>query len=340
VLRRAAALLPIAALLLAPAGATAARRAAPDLVVTKIVIRQLPGDPPYVVEDEAGHTPGFAVRVTTKNIGRAVAKRSRTRLEFSTLGGARVHAATEPVPKLRPSASHVSVFEVDLGAAGRPPLGLLKTAAYADAIGTVNESRESNNRRLAPLLPVIARQWKVLDFMVTEDLSGAAFPGALMTDFTKACWQVDCGRYFVFRFSTFDEAAKTFEYVPEGTVRAGWDYSYPPLQCTGHAAEIRGPKQWPGHLEIDSGLDWYEGLVDVRVAEAPPAHGGIVCPGAPQPVEVEWAFQNLVTYVGERQHAAMPSPSATKLTGHTEGTGMGNAQTTWQWTFQADVPGS
>jgi hypothetical protein len=328
--------LAIAGLLLAPAGA-AARRAAPDLVVTKIVIRQLPGAPPYVVEDEGGHTPGFVVKVTTKNTGRAAAKRSRTKLEFSTLGGTHLHAMTEAVPKLRPGASHVSVFEVDLGG---PPLGLLKTAAYADSVGTVNESKESNNRRLAPLLPVIAHQWKVLDFMVTEDLSATAFPGALTTDFTKACWQVDCGRNFVFRFSSFDESAKAFEYVPDGTIRAGWNYLYPPLQCTGQAAEIRGPKQWPGHLEINGQLDWYKAVIDVPAAEPPPAHGGITCPGAPQPVEVEWAFQNLETYVGEVPHPAMPSPSATKLTGHTEGNRLGNIKTTWQWTFQADVPGA
>jgi hypothetical protein len=33
---------------------------------------------------------------------------------------------------------------------------------------------------------MIARQWKVLDFMVTENLNGS-FPGTLETDFTKAC---------------------------------------------------------------------------------------------------------------------------------------------------------
>jgi hypothetical protein len=131
-----------------------------------------------------------------------------------------------------------------------------------------------------------------------------------------------------------------FQYVPEGTIRAGWEYDYPPQQCTGQAAEARGPRQWPGHLEIDENLAWHDGVVDVKDVAEPPAHGQILCPGSPFPVEVEWAFQNLETYVGEGRHASMPSPTATKLPGHTDGTNAGNIKTTWQWTFQADVPGA
>lgn len=334
-----ATLLPVVALMAVPATGQAARKQVPDLAVTKLAVKQLPGDPPYLVKDSSGHTPGFVVRATTKNIGRVASKPSRTKLELSMLGGQAVHATTERVPKLKPHASHVSVFKVDLSATP-PPLGLLRAVASADGARSVQEIDEQNNARTAPLIPVIAQQWKVLDFMTTDDLSGTSFPGALESHFTKACWQVDCGRYFVFRFSTFDETAKAFEYVPEGTIRAGWQYLYPPLNCTGNATEVRGPKTWPGQLLIGGDLDWYDGDIDVPAAEAPPAKGQIACPGSPTAVPVEWAFQPLATFVGEGERPTTPGPSATKLTGHTERMNVGNTKTTWQWTFQADVPGS
>src|SRR5690242_304608 len=66
------------------------KKAWPNLVITHLAIKQLPGDPPYVLEDESGHTPGFVVDVTTENIGRAVAKRSRTQLEFTEMNGTNV----------------------------------------------------------------------------------------------------------------------------------------------------------------------------------------------------------------------------------------------------------
>jgi hypothetical protein len=335
-----ATLLPIAVLVAVPATGSAARRSFPDLVVKKITIKRLPGQPPYVVEDAAGHTRAFVVDVITKNIGRAESKLSRTKLEFTTVGGRQVRGMTERVPKLKPGASHTIVFEVDLSETRHPPLGLLKVFGSADSVGTVQEVNEQNNTRHASLLPVIAEQWKVLDFMITQDLSGASFPGALESEFTKTCWQADCGRFFVFRFSAFDEAAKVFKYVPEGTIRAGWQYLYPPLQCTGNANEIRGPKTWPGQLLIESTLDWYDAAIEVHAAEAPPARGSINCPGSPVGIQQEWAFQDLQTFVGERQHVDMPSPYETKLTGHTEKQTIAKNKSTWQWTFQADVPGA
>jgi hypothetical protein len=338
--RALAALLPVAVLMAMPAAGLAKRRFAPDLVVTKIAIKQLPGDPPYVIEDTAGHTPGFVVRVTIKNVGRATAKRSRTKLEFTTLGGAPVRGMSDPAPKLKPHASHTHVFKVDLSETRHPPLGLLKTIAMADGAETVHEVREHNNTAQAAHLPVIAQQWKVLDFMTTQDLNGSTLPGSLATTFTKTCLQVDCGRFFVFRFSTFDEAAKDFMYLPDGTIRGGWDYVYTPLRCTGHAAEAGGPRTWPGHLAIDDALDSYEGEIDVPDVAAPPARGQIACAGSPQTIPVEWGFQNLLTFVGEKQRPRMPAPSATKLTGNTERQTIGTNKTRWQWTFQADVPGA
>jgi hypothetical protein len=54
---------------------------------------------------------------------------------------------------------------------------------------------------------------------------------------------------------------------------------------------------------------------------------------------MQWAYQTLAAFVGEGQEPRTPLPSATKLTGHTEKQTVGNATTTRQWTFQADVSG-
>jgi hypothetical protein len=87
-----AALLPAAAVAFAttavlPAGAATVPRASlPDLVITMIVVRELPGTPPYIAIDEATRAPGFVVKVVTKNIGDATAGGSVTDLKLQEQG--------------------------------------------------------------------------------------------------------------------------------------------------------------------------------------------------------------------------------------------------------------
>jgi hypothetical protein len=312
----------------------------PDLAVTKVVLKQLPGDPPYVIEDEKGHTPGFAAFVTIRNVGKATARSSSVALEFTRIGGTRIRGLSRHLPPLRPKATHVLRFAVDLDFQRHPPLGLLRVEARADSSRVVQETDDRNNTKDAPhLLPVIAHQWKVSDFMITQTLNGATLPDSLATQSTKVGCVATCSG-FVFRFSTFDEASKEFEYVPSGAVLASFGYSYAPLQCTGSASDNATKDPWPGSFWIDSELDRYYATVEVRDVEPPPARAVVNCMGNPT-LQVEWNWENLATYVGERKFVDVPSPYDTRLTGHTEKpTGIGNNTTTWQWTFKADVPGA
>lgn len=65
----------------------------------------------------------------------------------------------------------------------------------------------------------------------------------------------------------------------------------------------------------------------------------ITCNGNPA-LQLEWAFQDLSTYVGLKQTPRTDSPYDTKLTGHKEETSVAGVKTTWQWTFKAGVPGA
>ncbi len=331
------------ALVYVPASASGAgqRRVLADLKVMKVEIKQLPGDPPYVVEDEQGHTPGFAVFVTIRNIGKGTAKASSTGLDIERLGGSRVRGLARRVARLRPKATYVSRFVVDLDFNGRPPpLGVLRVVATANVSKTFIEDRSNNELDAKHLLPVIAHQWKAFDLMTTESLSNVfGLPGSLMTDATRVCPEVDCGRYFVFRFSTFDEASKHFVYTPSGTVRASASFLYAPLSCTGQGSAVSGPRDWPGSLWIDDGLDYYNASVGVKSIAPPPDRFWVDCMGTPT-LQVEWAWQDLLTYVGDKQFPRTDSPYSTRLTGHTEKTSVAGVTTTWQWTLRADVPGA
>lgn len=331
----------VVALVYVPASTGAnARRKLADLAVTKVVVKQLPGDPPYVVEDESGHTPGFAVFVTIRNIGKIASKSSSTRLAFERLGGSRVRAWTRRLSPLRPRATYVMRFEVALDRGGAPPLGMFRVVATANITKTFIEDRNNNEGTPGPLLPVIAHQWKAVDLQTSESVSdGSGLPGSLLTDATKVCAPADCGRSFVFRFSTFDEAAKHFVYTPSGTVRGTASFVYAPLSCTGQGSAVSGPKDWPGSFWLDDFLDDYDVSVEVKSVAIPPDPFWVDCNGT-RALQVQWAWQDLETYVGDGQVPRTDSPYSTTVTGHTEKTGVGGVTTKWQWTLQADVPGA
>jgi hypothetical protein len=332
------ALLLSIALSLPSSAAAKKRKAWPNLVITKIVIKQLPGDPPYVLEDESGHTPAFAVFVTTKNVGRASSKRkTSTELRFEELNETRVRVLGQQIRVLKPGEASTKKFVVDLDfRGGVPPLGLLRVVATADAGHAVSESDDRNDLKMKRLLPVVAHSWKAVDFMLSENLSQAGFPGSLVADHTKAC-PTQCTPV-TFRFSTFDESSKHFDYVPSGSLQAGWDFAYSQsgTNCSGHTTEARGPKDWPGSFWIDDGLDFYNANISVT-SERPPAPAWISCNGR-QILQVTWNLSDLDTYVGDRQFPRTDSPYCTRLKGHTEKTKVAGIKTTWQWTLQAVVP--
>jgi CARDB len=332
--------LPVIALVCVPAsvGSTAKKKRWPDLVVTKIELKQLPGAPPYVVEDETGHTPGFAAYVTIRNVGKGNAKGSSVGLDFSKIGNDRVRGLARHLPPMRPKATHVLKFAVDLDFKRKPPIGLLLVKATADISKAVQETDENNNSlHRHGFLPVIAHQWKATDFLVHSDLNDLAFPGAVAGSATRAgC--ISCSDVLRFRFSTFDEASKHFDYVPTGPVNADFSYAYTPLSCQGSATDNATKDAWPGSFWLDSELDKYNATVEVRDVEPPPARAVIYCMGQPS-LQLEWAWHNLETFVGDGVVPDVPSPYDTRLTGHTE-RNIGSNTTTWQWTFKADVPGA
>jgi len=333
-------LVPVLALVCVPAsaGSVVKKKLWPDLVVTKIEIKQLPGEPPYVIEDESGHTPGFAAYVTIRNIGKAKAKGSSVGLDFSKIGNDRIRGLARHLPAMRPKATHVLKFEVDLDFKRKPPIGLLLVKATADISKAVQESDEDNNAlHRHGFLPVIAHQWKATDFLVHSDLSNLGFQGAVAGSATRAgC--VACNDVLRFRFSTFDEASKHFVYTPTGPVNADFSYAYTPLSCLGSASENATKDAWPGSFWLDAGLDKYDAVVDIPSVEPPPARAQIYCMGQPV-LQLEWAWHALETYVGDGVVPDVPSPYDTQLTGHKERT-IGSDTTTWQWTFKADVPGA
>src|SRR6476659_4124800 len=204
-------LMSIALSLPSSAAAKKKRKQFPDLVITRFEVKQLPGNPPYVLEDESGHTPGFIVNVRTQNIGHAIAGRSVTKLEIETTGGQHVRSLVAHIRALDPTEFSGKGFRVDLDFNGAPPLGLLRVVAIANESGSVDEGKvnERNNRHPAKhLLPVVAHSWKAPDLETSENLSQGGFPGSLMTDTTQACPPSDCSdKPLTLRFSTFNEAA-------------------------------------------------------------------------------------------------------------------------------------
>lgn len=331
-------LLPVASLMLLPASAAAARvRCLPDLVIASIVVKQLPGTPPYIVVDSDGTGSGFVVDVVTRNKSRTCpAKRSRTELQFVTRHGTTVHGESLPVPALAPTARHTSKFKID---DLRPPLGWLYTEAQADVVGTVQELDNRNNTgkwrfKLGPgewrsYIPVIARQWKAIVFRITENQGSSFFPGGVTVYTTQG------GQNLVFRFSTFDEAKQQFEYFPSGTIQTAWDFSYPPADCSGHAGTSKPSRHWPGHLWLDNDLFQYDGFVQLNDEQG--GTGTISCQGKAV-LPAHWGWQDLETFIAPQTFPEM-SPSDTRLTGQTIKNEAG-VVTTWSWTFQADVPGA
>src|SRR5437899_3919848 len=129
----------------------------PDLKITQFEIKRLPGEPPYVIEDESGHTPEFVVRVRTENVGNGSTKKeSKTGLEVTTLNGTPLFEDSKPIRILDPGESSGKTFKVKLDSHVVPPLGLLRVVATANVTRTVYEPDHANNERHAKhLLPVI-----------------------------------------------------------------------------------------------------------------------------------------------------------------------------------------
>ena len=319
-----AALAAASSIFLVVSGASAAthaqRKPKPDLVVTVISVNGLPGSPPYIVVDEQTRALDFGVKVVTKNIGTATAGKSVTRLRLIK-DGKTVWEKTETVGRLTPGMYRTSTFVID---DLKVDPGLLHVEATADEAKQISESNETNNTltRRSPI-PVIPREWKVIDFKTTVN------PGGGVSTATLA------GSGFYYLFSRFDEKSKWFVYKAYGRVNAQQDFVGG--GCAGHGKTHDTQSPWPGsdsELIIRANLSAYSAGVDTT--KEPPGHYTVTCQGGVTfPETFPWL--SLVTWVGTHSFPSM-KPDDITLEGQGKATTpAGPAKYTW--VFNARVSG-
>jgi hypothetical protein len=325
--RALAALLPAAALAAAfPAFASAGSAAAatqavlrPDLIVTMIVVLELPGNPPYIVVDESTHAPGFMVKVVTKNVGTATAPASVTELKLQQAGETRWEKQ-ETVGKLTPGMFRTSTFVVDTLKADP---GMLHAVATADATNKIRELNDKNNTRTRRPIPVIPRDWKVVTFRTAVNPGG----GLSVTTQTASG--------FYYRFSRFDKSKKWFVYKGYGQVNDQADLVG--AGCAGHGRAHDSQDPWPGtdsELVIRGDLSGYSAGVDTT--GEPGEHLTVTCTGGAK-FSYPYGWNSLVTWVGTHSFPSMKT-DATTLDGEGKAlTPAGPAKFTW--IFNARVSG-
>lgn len=325
--RALAALAPVAALVAAspsflPAGGAAAAThtaSRPDLVITSIAVKELPGTPPYIVVDEETRAPGFVVTVVTKNVGKAAAGQSVTELKLQE-NGKTLWGKQATVGKLTPGMFRTSTFVVDDLKADP---GMLHAVATADATKKIPESVETNNTRTRRPIPVIPRDWKVITFRTTVNPGGGV----------SAATQTANGFYY--RFSRFDPASKWFVYKAYGQVNDKADFVGG--GCAGHGTAHDTKNPWPGsdsELVIKGDLSEYSAGVDTT--GEPTEHFTIDCPGGGH-VPMTYGWLSLVTWVGTHSFPSM-KPDDIILEGDgSAATPAGPAKYTW--VFNARVSG-
>ncbi len=146
----------------------------PDLVLTKVKVEGL-GRDPYLAIGHSGEAQRFVVRVTTANHGKATSGPSRTGVYISPGTNELGNPRQVKVGRLKPGRSATSSLIVN---GYEPDLGFSQIKALADATHRVSESHEGNNSRPGPRLPVVARNWDVVQF---ETLAGVDPPSRKST---------------------------------------------------------------------------------------------------------------------------------------------------------------
>jgi CARDB len=320
--RALAALLPAAALVFAPSALLPASAAAqatprPDLIITMIVVKKLPGPPPYIVVDEATRAPGFEVKVVTKNVGDETAGQSVTDLKLEE-DGETLWGKLDTVGRLTPGMYRTSTYVVD-DLKANP--GLLHAVATADFTMKIRESNEKNNTKTRkPPIPVIPRDWKVTTFRATLN------PGGGVSITTQAA------SGFNYRFSRFDDSRKAFVYKAYGQINDKSDFVGG--GCVGHGSTHDSQDPWPGELDIMDDLSKYTARVDTH--SEPALTYTVTCTGNVQFTET-WGWVNLLTWTGAHSFPSM-KPDDITLSGEGDAaTPAGPIKFTWD--FVARVSG-
>jgi hypothetical protein len=304
-----------AATTMLPAAPALAAGTKPDLVVTKVKVEGL-GRDPYLAIGHSGEAQRFIVRVTTANHGKASAGPSKTSVNLSDSGELAFPGRTIRVGRLKRGGSATSSLIVH---GYEPPLGFTQVTTTADSTHRVRESNEGNNQRHGPRLPVVARNWDVIQF---ETLAGVD-PPLPQKHSTEAV-------NLYFRLKGFDADKGQFEYKAIGSVK---DTASEEGACNWHGERTADLNPWPdGGLLIARKLNSYAATVEEPEGEplSYPIHAS--CLGGTS-YDTQNKFQNLQTFVGPRQSPSM-HPSDTML----QGTSHDPASSTkFNWYFKAEV---
>lgn len=315
------ALILLGGLALVPSGQSSTTFAAargPDLVITQIILKELPGDPPYIVVNHNDIAPNFIVKVTTKNIGNENAGRSIARLEINNNITTRIYRDAESVGPLTPGMYRRSTFHVN---GLEPHLGHVDFQAAADVSNRVHETREHNNSKGAHLTLVVARIWKATQFQTKVTYAG----GLPEVGVTKTA------NGFYFQLEPGRSGRRIFHYQPYGTVQATFDETG---ACTAHGQDSETKNPWIAanfELILPNRYAAYMATAQHPVETVP-----LYCEG--QFVGNQgWSWSDLETVVDDQDnYVASMNLEDTQLTDHFEkDTPAGHVN--WNWTFDADV---
>jgi hypothetical protein len=317
--------------LAAPAAAKGKRQpGTPVLAITKIAIKELPGDPPYILLDESSRAPAFSVAVSVENDGGRPSGKSVVAVTLEEKGKRKFFddKFIDPLsPKTRKSKPKVVTLEVNNLQAD---LGFLKATAtvkwspsakHPDRVHTVSES--------APPIPVVAKDWNVSSFHTSVNVGGDGPSSDTNADGTLQ-----------YRFLRFDESEQAFIYRAWGQVTVQGRYNAGGCSGSGSANDTQSP--WPGpgtesELAIKHTLTQYSAGVVTKTEK--PVTFNATCPALgnfSMPVTVPW--ENLETFTGSGGLPAM-TPDQTTLTDEgSKPSPVGDVK--FQWTFNARLSGA
>ena len=122
---------------LMPSTASAATKApGPDLIIAKITVTELPGNPPYAEVDHNDNAKTFVVKVVTQNIGTVKVGKTETFFKLEENLEGPIYRNSITVGPLTPGMYRTSNFKVeDI----KPHLGILIPVARADILDKVRE---------------------------------------------------------------------------------------------------------------------------------------------------------------------------------------------------------
>jgi len=308
------------------APAAAKSTGGPDLSITRIAIKELPGTPPYITLDESSRAPGFVVKVSVQNNGRKESGKSVVALELkekNTVKWSKDEFIDPMAPKKPRSKPRTVTFVVNNLKAD---LGFL--TATATVKWALTKTRQRQDSDSAPPIPVIAREWNVGYFHARVNVGGIGPSSDTYGELT-----------LTYRFSRFDEAQEEFVYNAYGQVTNQARYDAGGCSGSGSANATQNP--WPGpaaesELLIKANLTQYS--AGVVTSNQPPVVFNASCPALNNvsiPEQVPW--EDLVTFTGSGPPSM--TPDQTTLTDQgTKQSPVGEVK--FLWNFVARLSGA